>query len=54
MANTAEGRLEIFYQGVWGRICGNDFGNASARVACSSLGCGLVKRCDNEVVKITR
>lgn len=35
-----EGRLEIYYAGVWGTVCDDSFSNASARVACASLGFG--------------
>lgn len=37
-----EGRLEIRLNdaGKWGTVCGNGFTNASARVACYSLGLG--------------
>lgn len=39
-----EGRLEIRLNdaGKWGTVCGNGFTNASARVACHSLGYGYI------------
>lgn len=38
----AEGRLEVLYAGVWGTVCDDFFTSDSARVACASLGFGLV------------
>ena len=35
-----EGRLEVYYHGVWGTVCDDLFNNISARVACNSLGFG--------------
>lgn len=32
------GRLEVFYGGVWGTVCGDLFSNISASVACKQLG----------------
>jgi len=34
------GRLEVLYNGVWGTVCDDDFGNADAQVACYMLGFG--------------
>ena len=39
-SNPMEGRLEIYYNGLWGTVCDDGFTNASARVACASLGYG--------------
>jgi deleted-in-malignant-brain-tumors protein 1 len=36
----SDGRLEIFYRGVWGTVCDDFFGDAEAQVACSALGYG--------------
>lgn len=38
--NSKEGRLEIYYSGIWGTVCDDEFMNASAGVACKSLGFG--------------
>ena len=33
-----EGRLEVFYGGMWGTVCNNKFDWRSAKVACNHLG----------------
>ena len=37
-SNEYEGRLEIFWNGVWGTVCDDGFGNVDAAVACRQLG----------------
>jgi len=39
-----EGRLEVYYHGVWGTVCDNSFGDMDARIACFALGFGYVLR----------
>jgi len=36
------GRLEVYYNGVWGTVCDDYFNDVAARVACNSLGFGSV------------
>jgi deleted-in-malignant-brain-tumors protein 1 len=47
LANSAmagEGRLEVYYNGVWGTVCSDRFDNQSASVACYMLGFGRFGR----------
>jgi len=37
-----EGRLEVYYLGQWGTVCSHGFDSRDAKVACRSLGFGLV------------
>ena len=36
--SASSGRLEIFYQGLWGTVCHTGFSNVDATVACRSIG----------------
>ena len=36
--SESRGRLQVHYNGEWGRVCGAEFGSNEALVACRSLG----------------
>jgi len=39
-SSSREGRLEVYFMGVWGTVCDDGFTDAAARVACYMLGYG--------------
>jgi hypothetical protein len=36
--NCLEGRIEVLYDGEWGTVCNNGFGNIEARIVCKAVG----------------
>jgi len=38
--SSRQGRLQVYYNGIWGTVCDDAFTDAAARVVCSMLGYG--------------
>ncbi|KAM4633324.1 scavenger receptor cysteine-rich domain-containing protein DMBT1-like isoform 2-T2 [Polymixia lowei] len=46
--NRCSGRVEVYYQGQWGKMCSSDWGTKKAAMVCKELNCGMP---DNSPVK---
>ncbi|XP_036941411.1 deleted in malignant brain tumors 1 protein-like isoform X1 [Acanthopagrus latus] len=40
-SNRCNGRLEVYHEGHWKRICSSDWGKAEADVVCQEINCGI-------------
>ncbi|XP_062588483.1 neurotrypsin-like, partial [Saccostrea cucullata] len=36
--SSLKGRLEVYYSGIWGTVCGNNWGSKEAGVVCAMMG----------------
>uniref|UniRef100_A0A087XXD5 Soluble scavenger receptor cysteine-rich domain-containing protein SSC5D n=1 Tax=Poecilia formosa TaxID=48698 RepID=A0A087XXD5_POEFO len=42
--DSCSGRVEVFHNGRWGKICSNSWGGTEATVLCKELNCGTPKK----------
>ncbi|XP_070705976.1 scavenger receptor cysteine-rich type 1 protein M130-like [Pempheris klunzingeri] len=42
--DRCSGRLEVFHNGQWGKMCNNNWGTEEATVVCKELSCGAPKK----------
>uniref|UniRef100_A0A3Q1FRV5 SRCR domain-containing protein n=1 Tax=Acanthochromis polyacanthus TaxID=80966 RepID=A0A3Q1FRV5_9TELE len=46
--SRCSGRVEVFYNGLWGTVCDDIWGPNNALVVCRQLGCGEVLGAPNQ------
>ncbi|KAM6915022.1 scavenger receptor cysteine-rich domain-containing protein DMBT1-like [Xenentodon cancila] len=46
--DSCSGRVEVFHNGHWGKVCNNNWNQAEATLVCKELSCGMPKK-SNEV-----